>query len=224
VKGLRERTGNAIVAARAARPFASVQDLAHRGALGREELAQLASMGALAAFGGTRRQMLWETAEPVMGDLFAGVDATAARQDSPLRDMTEPERIAADYAGSGLTLGRHPMALLRAGLAKQGVTRATDLARLADGDDVRVAGSVIVRQRPGTAKGVVFLTLEDETGLANLIVTPLLFRRLRLPLVAEPYLLAEGVLQKQDGVIAIRVSHARGIHLITPAVPSHDFG
>jgi error-prone DNA polymerase len=89
---------------------------------------------------------------------------------------------------------------------------------------VRVAGSVIVRQRPGTAKGFVFLTLEDETGLANLIVTPPRFRQRRLTYVTEPYLLAEGFLQKQDGVISIRVGDARGLEVVAPGVPSHDFG
>jgi error-prone DNA polymerase len=92
------------------------------------------------------------------------------------------------------------------------------------GRRVRTAGMVITRQRPGTAKGFVFLTLEDETGLANLIVTPPLFRQFRLTFVAESYLLAEGFLQKQDGVISIRVREARGIDVLAPGVPSHDFG
>jgi error-prone DNA polymerase len=87
-----------------------------------------------------------------------------------------------------------------------------------------VAGSVIVRQRPGTAKGFVFLSLEDETGIANVIVTPRLFARQRLPLVAEPFLLVEGILQKQDGVVSIRAGRAEPLPRLAHVVPSHDFG
>jgi error-prone DNA polymerase len=232
VKGLRERAGRAIVAARAERPFVSAHDVAHRAGLDRDELTQLASIGALAPLGGTRRAMLWTTAEPVVGDLFAEPAASGARaeipdtapREHPLREMTAIERVAADYAGMGLTVGRHPLAFIRRRLAAAGIVAAAELARLADGTPVRVAGSVIVRQRPGTAKGFVFLTLEDETGLANLIVTPPLFRRRRLVFVGEPYLCAEGILQTQDGVISIRVDDAHGIDVIRPAVPSHDFG
>jgi len=104
------------------------------------------------------------------------------------------------------------------------VTRARDLARGADGTRVRVAGSVIVRQRPGTAKGFVFLSLEDETGIANVIVTPGLFTRHRRALVAEPFLLVEGILQKQDGVISVRAHRVQGLARAAHVVPSHDFG
>jgi error-prone DNA polymerase len=208
-----------------------VQDLAHRAALDRDELAQLASIGALAPFGGTRRQMLWVAAEPSPGELFQHGERAdvllmnvGAMAGPPLKEMTGLERVAADYAGSGLTLGRHPLAMMRPRLDALGVLRAADLGRAGDGAVVRVAGSVIVRQRPGTAKGFVFLTLEDETGLANLIVTPPRFRRFRLTLVTEPYVLAEGFLQTQDGVISIRVRRARGISVSAPGVPSHDFG
>jgi len=141
-----------------------------------------------------------------------------------LREMTATERLVADYAGTGVTLGPHPMALRRAELARQGVTRALDLPALEDGRRVRVAGSVIVRQRPGTAKGFVFLSLEDETGIANVIVTPRLFARQRLPLVAEPFLLVEGILQKQDGVVSIRAGRAEPLPRLAHVVPSHDFG
>jgi error-prone DNA polymerase len=223
VKGLRERAGRAIVRARSSQPFTSVHDVAHRAGLDRDELSQLAAIGALDALGGTRRAMLWEAAEPLPGELFA-MPARRPGGAHPLREMTEHERIAADYAGSGVTVGRHPMALVRARLRARRIVAAADLARLADGDAVRIAGSVIVRQRPGTAKGFVFLTLEDETGLANLIVTPPLFRRRRLVFVSEPFLLAEGVLQHQDGVVSIRVRNAWGLDVMRPAVPSHDFG
>ena len=143
---------------------------------------------------------------------------------SPLREMTPTERLVADYAGTGVTLGPHPMALRRAELATRGVRRARDLAAGRDGERVRVAGSVIVRQRPGTAKGFVFLSLEDETGIANVIVTPRLFARQRWALVAEPFLLAEGILQIQDGVVSVRAARVEPLSRLEHVVPSHDFG
>jgi error-prone DNA polymerase len=143
---------------------------------------------------------------------------------SPLREMTASERLVADYAGTGVTLGPHPMALRRAELAARGVRRALDLATGRDGERVQVAGSVIVRQRPGTAKGFVFLSLEDETGIANVIVTPGLFMRRRWTLVAEPFLLVEGILQMQDGVVSVRAMRVEPLPRLAHAVPSHDFG
>ena len=143
---------------------------------------------------------------------------------NPLREMSALERLVADYAGTGVTLGPHPMALRRAALAVKGVTRAIDLARGENGARVRVAGSVIVRQRPGTAKGFVFLSLEDETGIANVIVTPGLFARRRLPLVTEPFLLVEGILQMQDGVVSVRATRVESLPSLAHVVPSHDFG
>jgi error-prone DNA polymerase len=138
--------------------------------------------------------------------------------------MDAHEQLAADYAGTGVTLGPHPMALRRAMLTRAGVVRAIDLRRHADGARVRVAGSVIVRQRPGTAKGFVFLSLEDETGIANVIVTPGLFTRQRLVLVTEPMLIVDGLLQSQDGVLSIRAHRVQPIAVGGHAIPSHDFG
>jgi error-prone DNA polymerase len=116
------------------------------------------------------------------------------------------------------------MTLRQAMLARMGVVRAGDLRQRHDGDRVRVAGSVIVRQRPGTAKGFVFLSLEDETGIANVIVTPGLFRRHRLVLVTAPMLLVEGLLQSQDGVLSVRAQRVAPIPVHGHAIPSHDFG
>ncbi len=113
---------------------------------------------------------------------------------------------------------------MRAELAGRGVVRAAELAGLDDARRVRVAGSVIVRQRPGTARGFVFLSLEDETGIANVIVTPQLFARRRLAVVAAPFLLVEGILQKQDGVISLRAMRIDSLAGPAPHVPSHDFG
>ena len=225
VKGLRERAGHALVSARGMRPFTSPRDVAARADLTREEMATLASIGALASLGGTRRANLWAVAEESPGPLFAQSDDKGpCEMPSPLKEMTVLERLVADYAGTGVTVGPHPMVLRRRELAARGVTRAIDLARGEDGARVRVAGSVIVRQRPGTAKGFVFLSLEDETGIANVIVTPGLFARHRLLLVTEPFLLIEGILQTQDGVVSVRAARVEPLPRLSHVVPSHDFG
>ena len=137
--------------------------------------------------------------------------------------MTESERLVADYAGTGLTIGRHPMALRRQELAMRGVLRAIDLRSARQGRVVRVAGMVITRQRPGTAKGFVFLTLEDETGVANIIVRPDLFARDRMVIIEEPFLVVEGVLQNQDGVTAVRAEAVQGMRGADIDFDAHDF-
>ena len=223
VRGLRESAGRAIVQARQSRQFASVQDLALRAGLARDEIETLAAIGALAPLGATRRASLWAATAPPPGPLFAEPGAPDG-ETSPLREMTPVERLVADYEGTGVTLGRHPMALRRAELARRRVLNARELAAAAHGTPVRVAGSVIVRQRPGTAKGFVFLTLEDETGIANVIVTPPLFARYRTVLVTEPFLLVEGVAQRQDGVVSVRAARVAGLAVLERGVPSHDFG
>jgi len=141
----------------------------------------------------------------------------------PLKPMTESERLVADYAGTGLTIGRHPMALRREELAMRGVLRAIDLRGARQGRVVRVAGMVITRQRPGTAKGFVFLTLEDETGVANIIVRPDLFARDRMVIIEEPFLVVEGVLQNQDGVTAVRAEAVQGMRGAEIDFDAHDF-
>jgi len=137
--------------------------------------------------------------------------------------MTEAERLVADYAGMGLTAGRHPMALRREELAMRGILRATDLHAARPGRRVRVGGMVITRQRPGTAKGFVFLTLEDETGIANIIVRPDLFARDRLVIVEEPFLIVDGVLQNQDGVTSVRAEQVQGMKGVNIDFDAHDF-
>jgi error-prone DNA polymerase len=220
--------------------------VARRVPLDRAERETLASIGAFASLGGTRRQNMWAMARSPGGPLFATVEtregmscrgddeagqerrsrspAGSADERSPLREMTQIERLEADYGGTSVTVGRHPMAFRRADLAARGVRRACDLARASPGQRIRVAGSVIVRQRPGTAKGFVFLSLEDETGIANVIVTPQLFERHRLVLVTEPILMVEGVLQKQDGVVSIKAGRVQELPRLAHNVPSHDFG
>ncbi|MFN8058161.1 MAG: error-prone DNA polymerase [Vicinamibacterales bacterium] len=142
---------------------------------------------------------------------------------SPLDPMSIEERVVADYEGTGLTIGPHPMALRRGELALRGVLRATDLPHRRHGRRVRVAGAVITRQRPGTAKGFVFLTLEDETGLANIIVQPDVFDRQRPAIVGEPFIVVEGVLQVQDGVTSIKAENVLPLSRAMPSIESHDF-
>jgi len=137
--------------------------------------------------------------------------------------MTESERLVADYGGMGITVGRHPMALRREELAMRGILRAIDLKAARHGRRVRVAGMVITRQRPGTAKGFVFLTLEDETGVANIIVRPDLYARDRLVVIEQPFLIVDGVLQNQDGVASIRAEQVQGLEGLDIAFSAHEF-
>ena len=136
--------------------------------------------------------------------------------------MTLPERVQADYEGMNLTTGPHPMKLLREELPD--VWRASDLAQARHGSNIRIAGNVICRQRPGTAKGFVFVSLEDETGVSNAIVTPDLFERLRLVITEEPFLIIEGEVQNTDNVVLVK---ARKIRPLPQAQiggsESHDF-
>jgi error-prone DNA polymerase len=143
--------------------------------------------------------------------------------DSPLRPMWPSERLLADYAGTSLTIGPHPMAMRRAELALRGVLRASDLPAGRHGRRVRVAGAVITRQRPGTAKGFVFLTLEDETGIANVIVRPDLFSDQRAAIVGAPYLIVEGMLQIQEGVTSVKAERVVPLTGGEPTLDSHDF-
>jgi error-prone DNA polymerase len=137
--------------------------------------------------------------------------------------MTPAERTAADFAGTGLTLGLHPVGFHRAALDRLRVVSAARLAARRDGERVRIAGSVICRQRPGTAKGFLFLSLEDETGIANAIVTPDVFDANRAVLTGAPYLLLEGRLQNQQGAISVKADRAEPLALGAAAAPSHDF-
>jgi error-prone DNA polymerase len=221
VAGLRATAGKSVMAARDASPFASLQDLADRTDLRRDELQRLAEVGALNAFGLTRRSALWqvERASRPRGPLFDGAEAEDA---SPLPEMALFERLHADMAGTGVTVGRHPLHLHRAALDARGVRRACDLPALPSGGRVRVAGSVICRQRPGTAKGFLFLTLEDETGLVNIIVRPDLYLRSRDVLVAEPVLEVDGFLQSEEG-LSVRATSVRAALLPVFETPSRDF-
>jgi error-prone DNA polymerase len=228
VKGLREVVGRRLVAARRARPFASVDDVVARGGLAHAEAVALAEVGALGHLGGERRAALWqaERAGQPPGPLWEAASAAGAPggdEASPLPEMTAAERLVADYRGLGLSAGPHPMALRRAEWDRLGIVPAAGLAALAHGQRVRTAGAVVVRQRPGTAKGFVFLSLEDETGIAGVIVRPALFARARAVLLHEPYLVVDGELQQEDGVTAVRAAAVRPLAAFAAGVPAHDF-
>jgi error-prone DNA polymerase len=234
---------NAVPAGR--NKFSSLDDLMARTGLRRDEVVTLANIGALNAFGYDRRSALWqaERAARPAGELFEeGLSSSRAESQgsspkdretmpatgegddvSPLKPMTEAERLVADYAGTGLTVGRHPMALRRDELAMAGVLRACDLPFVRPGRRVRVAGMVITRQRPGTAKGFVFLTLEDETGIANIIVRPDLFARDRAVILDSAFLIADGVLQNQDGATSVRAEQMQKLRSIDVDFEAHDF-
>jgi error-prone DNA polymerase len=137
--------------------------------------------------------------------------------------MTTDERLAADYSGSGLTCGPHPMTYRRPELKRAGFLSADDLARCTNNRFVQIAGCVIARQRPGTAKGFVFLSLEDEFGIANVIITPDLFERERVVVTRNHFLAIEGALQIQNGVVHIKAHRIRPMDISTADVRSHDF-
>jgi error-prone DNA polymerase len=223
VAGLRAETGARIEHERAVRPFASIADFTARAAPNRRELDALAYAGAFAAFGMGRRAALWQAAavERDPRGLFAGVEPAAGAV--PLAGMDALSETRADYAATGLTVGPHLMVHMREKLRAGGVLAAAELAQASHGAGVKTAGAVIVRQRPGTAKGFFFLTLEDETGISNAIVIPDLFQANRALLHNAAILMVEGVLQKQDGVVAIRARRFKELRLAAALPPSHDF-
>jgi error-prone DNA polymerase len=253
VKGVREEAGQAIVRARTESPFTSIDDLRNRvPELRKDEMRKLAAVGALnfiqenvrhtlvcrdlteeasrghndklKCVGQTnRRDALWQVERVTRpaGELYTELHEQDGN--SPLVPMTRPERMDADFRGTGLTIGRHPVAYHRAELNKLGASRAIDMQHLSDGTAIKVGGWVIVRQRPGTAKGFVFLTLEDETGVANVIITPQLFDKYRLVLVDHPFLLISGTLQNQDNVVSVKAKSVKTLSFTVAASASHDF-
>jgi error-prone DNA polymerase len=225
VKGLSQQSGEAIVRERAAGEFVGIDDLHNRvPELRKDELRKLAAVGALNFIqSATRRDALWQVERVTRraGELYEGL--LESDGNSPLEQMTLPERVDADFRGTGLTIGKHPVAYHRVELKKLKALRAIDIRKLRDGTFVRVAGWVIVRQRPGTAKGFMFLSLEDETGVSNIIVTPQLFEKYRFALVDHPFLLIEGKMQNQDNVISVKASHVQPLKFAVAVTPSHDF-
>src|ERR1700693_2185661 len=245
VKGLRGDVALKIVSERAIRPFSSIDDLKLRvPMIQKTELATLAEIGALNFIGAKkvhRRDALWqiERASRRPGPLLENVeekgmeikDKTVELEAapassailSPLAAMTGEERLVADFRGTGLTVGLHPMGHHRAEMKRRGVRSAMELLNLPNGMHVRIAGGVITRQRPGTAKGFVFISLEDETGISNAIVTPQLFESNHVVIVHQQFLMIEGKLQNQDGVISVKAEKIEPLRITRAETTSHDF-
>ncbi len=221
VRGLRSRSALIVEEEQARAPFADLGDFTGRCALQAGEVETLASIGALSCFGLSRRGALWQTARLVRpaGPLLAELPEP---EPSPLPEMSPAEETQADYGGTQMTLGPHPLSYRREQLRRRGIVTAADLVRYRHGDLVRTAGAVIVRQRPGTAKGLLFLTLEDETGMSQAIISPDLLQQHRQLIVGSPGLVVEGKLQKRDGSISVRGERFWAIEEML-AVPSHDF-
>jgi error-prone DNA polymerase len=226
VRGMRQAAAEKIVHERVARPFVGIDHFVRRiPELQKAELVTLSEIGALNGLGEGvhRRTALWqvERAARPAGPLL---DAIPEQMElSPLLQMTDEERLVADFHGSGMSTGPHPMSYCREALSKLQVKRACDLARLPDGQYTRVAGCVIARQRPGTAKGFVFLSLEDETGISNVIVQPDLYENNRKVINQEKFLRVEGVLQNQDNVISVKAVRVTPIAISAAQTESHDY-
>ena len=249
-RGLREAAGQALVRERSLTPFASIQDLARRvPELRKDELTTLAEIGALNAVGSGqwavasvkssqsslatdhrplatgfhRRDALWQVERAVRWSGPLLDELPEINEESPLVAMTHEERLMADFRATGLTVGPHPMQYRRAEMKKMGIYRASDLARLPNGRRLRIGGCVIARQRPGTAKGMMFMSLEDETGIANAIVAPDMLQKNRALLISERFLMIEGILQNQDNVIHIRAEKVSPLRVTRAETMSHDF-
>jgi error-prone DNA polymerase len=252
VRGMREEGAQALVRERARAPFASIHDLARRvPELRKDELTTLAEIGALNAVSSfqfqvsgksdTRASSLWKPETGNRKLQFHRRDALwqverAVRDSgpllenlpepdlpSPLQPMNHEERLVADFHGTGLTVGPHPMAYRRKWLNAMGIRRASELRDIPSGKRLRIGGCVITRQRPGTAKGFVFVSLEDETGVANAIIAPDLFHSNRLLLASERFLAIEGILQNQDNVISVKAERVLPLFVTKAQTVSHDF-
>jgi error-prone DNA polymerase len=253
VRGLREEAAQALVRERTRLPFASIHDLTRRvPELRKDELTTLAEIGALNAVAPKtfviptperkrgaeesrysvlatqnsklhRRDALWQVERAVRGSGPLLENQPEPDSPSPLQPMNHEERLVADFHGTGLTVGPHPMAYRREWLNAMGIRRASELRDIPSGKRLRIGGCVIVRQRPGTAKGFVFLSLEDETGVANAIITPDLFHQNRLLLASEKFLAIEGILQNQDNVISVKAERVLPLFVTKAETISHDF-
>lgn len=230
-KRMRKQSAEALVASRIRDGlFRSAEDLALRvPSLDRKELTLLARIGALNKLSGIahRRDALWKVERagksegPLLRQNSQCLDDDTETQ--PLQQMNTEERLVADYSGTGVTTGRHPMSHRRPELNRLGVLSAKQLKESPNGQFVRAAGCVIARQRPGTAKGFIFISMEDETGIANVIVTPDLYDRNRLVVTRSKFLLVEGMLQNQDKVVHVKASRLTELSSQAIEVQSHDF-
>jgi error-prone DNA polymerase len=228
VRGLQQTAAESLVRQRASACFASIEDLAQRvPQISRENLKMLAAIGALNNLSTDaklhRRDALWQVEKAVRrtGPLLEGILEKDAA--SPLRRMDVEERLVADYHGTGLTTGHHPMAYRREALRARGIKSAIELSRLPHGKEAGVAGCVITRQRPGTAKGLIFMTLEDETGTARVIITPDFYDQNRMTVLKERFVVVSGVVQNQDRVIHLKARAISPLGISAASIPSHDF-
>lgn len=222
ITSLRAASIASILAARTERPFGSIADFIRSTVINPRERQTLSSSGALKMLAGSRRQAFWEIAKT---DLEFYLSAQAASEDISSTLLTPKPilgRIKADYATFGLTIGDHPMKHLR--LRFPNLWRADDLALGQDVSRVSIGGSVICRRRTGTANGFVFLSLDAESGVANAILTPDLFERLRHVITLNPALIGDGKLQHNDGVIYVKAESIRALRCADlPVQASHDF-
>jgi error-prone DNA polymerase len=223
VRGLHHSVAESIVRSQ---PFSSIDDLARRvPELQKDSMQRLASIGALNSIGARhRRDALWQASWTVRpaGELVRTVPESAP--EAPLRQMSLDERLVADCTGIGMTIGKHPMAYRRAELDKLRVTPAAALHSVANGRTVRVAGNVIVRQRPGTAKGITFVSLEDETGISNVVIMPDLFEEQRREILTHSWVMVEGRMQNVDNVVHILAERISPLaNPLDLGTSSHDF-
>jgi error-prone DNA polymerase len=223
VRGLREEAGQRLVKARAEMPFRDLGDLSRRAGLLERELETLAELGALGAISSRcRRAALWQVSGVLAKEpLFTGLAPKPAR--ARTRHMTPLETTLADYRASGMTTGPHLLAHLRPSLERRGIVPLRRLQEIPDGARLKTAGLVIVRQRPGTAKGICFLTLEDETGTGNVVVMPDRYAEFRVELHTSPLVVVEGRLQCHDGVVHVKLERLKGLSIPGPTPRSHDF-
>jgi len=229
IRGLAETTVAHLIEERSRAPFRSLAQFRLRTRFQKNELRLLAYSGALNALAPSRRQALWEVEQALELDLFSSADSECAVAESqadypaPLPEMTAWERLCADFSTTSVTVGSHPMRQIR-GQLKHRTWTAGELTSAHDGQRVQVVGAVICRQRPGTAKGVFFLSLEDETGIINCVLWPSLFERHRLLVAQEPYLEVSGRLQKSQGTIHVIARTVARLEIDeAPVSASHDF-
>jgi len=206
VGGMRAKIGRAIVAERHARPFTSLVDFRARVNASADLCATLAEIGAFASLGELgRREALWQVeALARSGELFARVSPEPWTDAVWLPEASPQEEMLTDLRATSVTTGPHPLSFLRPMLKREGIISAAELAHKRDGEHARVAGVVVVRQRPATAKGIVFVTVEDETGFANAVVMPDDFARWRSVILGHPALVIEGRVQNRDHVVTLK--------------------
>jgi error-prone DNA polymerase len=212
VKGLREASATRVEQARRDGPFTSVAEVARRARIPRHELTRLALAGVLDSLCADRRSALWaiHALGPFdEGDLFFGLPMATDLIDFPQR--SKAERVEADFRTSNLSLEAHPVALVRADLDRRGAITAQRLQGVLNGSRARVGGLVIVRQRPPTAKGFTFLSVEDETGIANLIVEPRSFEKYRRELTTAPLVVGSGRVERSGKVVNLKVEHLEAL-------------